>query len=131
MLTNLSGSFPDDYDTFIGERGLRLSGGQRQRLSIARAILRNPPVLILDEATSSLDTASEMMIQSALEKLMESRTTVVIAHRLSTVRKADRIVVMDKGRIAETGTHEELLDKEGLYRELYQLQFRGQEIESR
>jgi subfamily B ATP-binding cassette protein MsbA len=123
--------FPDAYDTFIGERGLRLSGGQRQRLSIARAILRNPPVLILDEATSSLDTASEMMIQSALEKLMESRTTIVIAHRLSTVRKADRIVVMDKGRIKETGTHEELLDKEGLYNELYQLQFRGQEIESR
>jgi subfamily B ATP-binding cassette protein MsbA len=123
--------FPDEYDTFIGERGLRLSGGQRQRLSIARAILRNPPVLILDEATSSLDTASEMMIQSALEKLMESRTTIVIAHRLSTVRKADRIVVMDKGRIKETGTHEELLDKEGLYNELYQLQFRGQEIESR
>jgi len=124
-------SFPDTYDTFIGERGLRLSGGQRQRLSIARAILKNPPVLILDEATSSLDTASEMMIQSALEKLMENRTTVVIAHRLSTVRKADRIVVMDKGRIAETGTHKELLDGEGLYRELYQLQFRGQEIEIR
>jgi len=123
--------FPDAYDTFIGERGLRLSGGQRQRLSIARAILRNPPVLILDEATSSLDTASEMMIQRALEKLMENRTTVVIAHRLSTVRKADRIIVMDKGRITETGTHEELLDKEGLYNELYQLQFRGQEIESR
>jgi len=122
-------SFPEGYDTFIGERGLRLSGGQRQRLSIARAILKNPPVLILDEATSSLDTASEMMIQSALEKLMEKRTTIVIAHRLSTVRKANRIVVMDKGKIAETGTHEELLAKEGLYQKLYQLQFRGQEME--
>lgn len=120
--------FPEGYDTFIGERGLRLSGGQRQRLSIARAILKNPPVLILDEATSSLDTASEMMIQSALEKLMEKRTTIVIAHRLSTVRKADRIFVMDKGKIAETGTHEELLAKEGHYQKLYQLQFRGQEM---
>ncbi len=124
-------SFPERYDTVIGERGLRLSGGQRQRLSIARAILKNPPVLILDEATSSLDTASEMMIQSALEKLMENRTTIVIAHRLSTVRKASRIVVMDKGQIAESGTHEELLGKTGLYHTLYQLQFRGQEMEVR
>jgi subfamily B ATP-binding cassette protein MsbA len=124
-------SFPESYDTFIGERGLRLSGGQRQRLSIARAILKNPPVLVLDEATSSLDTASEMMIQNALEKLMENRTTIVIAHRLSTVRKANRIVVMDKGRILEMGTHEELRNKDGLYSKLYQLQFRGQEAEAR
>jgi subfamily B ATP-binding cassette protein MsbA len=104
-------AFPDAYDTLIGERGLRLSGGQRQRLS--------------------LDTASEMMIQSALEKLMENRTTIVIAHRLSTVRKANRIMVMDKGKIAETGTHEELLGRDGLYQKLYQLQFRGQEMEVR
>ncbi|HDZ84492.1 MAG TPA: ATP-binding cassette domain-containing protein, partial [Nitrospirae bacterium] len=119
--------FPEGYDTMIGERGLRLSGGQRQRLSIARAVLRNPPVLVLDEATSSLDTASEMIIQNALEKLMESRTTIVIAHRLSTIRKADRILVMGKGRIIEKGTHDELLEQGGVYRKLYDLQFRGQE----
>jgi len=119
--------FPDGYDAIIGERGLRLSGGQRQRLSIARALLKNPPIFILDEATSSLDTASEMIIQNALEKLMENRTTIVIAHRLSTVRKADRIIVMDKGRIIETGSHNELLGREGIYQKLYELQFRGQE----
>lgn len=118
---------PLTYDTQIGERGVRLSGGQRQRLSIARAILKNPPVLILDEATSSLDTASEMMIQKALENLMQNRTTLVIAHRLSTIRKADRIIVMEEGRIIESGKHEELLDHKGIYQNLYQLQFRGQE----
>lgn len=114
---------PQGYDTMIGERGVRLSGGQRQRLSIARAILSNPPVLILDEATSSLDTSSEMMVQKALENLMENRTTFVIAHRLSTVKRADRIIVLDKGMIVESGTHQELFEQNGIYRDLYELQF--------
>ena len=118
---------PQGYDTMIGERGMRLSGGQRQRLSIARAILKNPPILILDEATSSLDTASEMMVQKALENLMTNRTTLVIAHRLSTVKKADRILVLDKGRIAESGSHRELYARGGLYKNLYDLQFSAQE----
>ncbi len=120
--------FPQGYDTVIGERGVKLSGGQKQRLSIARAIFRNPQILILDEATSSLDTASEMVIQNALENLMKDRTTLVIAHRLSTIRKADRIIVMDKGKIVESGAHEELLKNGGIYQNLYEIQFREQKL---
>jgi len=114
---------PDGYDTQIGERGSKLSGGQRQRISIARAILKNPRVLILDEATSALDTESEKLVQEAVDKLMIGRTSFVIAHRLSTVQRADLIVVMEKGRIAEKGTHAELLAVGGLYSKLYQVQF--------
>lgn len=119
---------PNGYDTVIGERGVMISGGQRQRLSIARAILKNPPILILDEATSSLDTESEMMVQKALDTLMEHRTTFVIAHRLSTVKKADRIVVLEKGRITESGTHDELLQRGGIYKKLYDLQLSSAEL---
>ncbi|MDH4028067.1 MAG: ATP-binding cassette domain-containing protein, partial [Nitrospirota bacterium] len=110
---------PQKYDTVVGERGLRLSGGQRQRLAIARAILKNPPILILDEATSSLDSVSESIVQKALDKLMKGRTTIVIAHRLSTIRNADRIVLLDKGEIADMGTHEELISRNDTYTKLY------------
>jgi subfamily B ATP-binding cassette protein MsbA len=115
---------PQGYDTVIADRGERLSGGQRQRLSIARALLKNAPVLILDEATSELDTESEQLVQKALANLMVGRTVIVIAHRLSTVRRADRIVVLEAGRIAEIGTHEELLRGGGIYQRLHELQFR-------
>src|SRR5213075_2719448 len=114
---------PAGYDTVIGERGVRLSGGERQRISIARALLKNAPILILDEATSSLDAESEALVQQALQNLMEGRTTIVIAHRLSTVRRADRIIVLADGRIKESGTHEDLVVRHGLYWKLYNLQF--------
>jgi ATP-binding cassette, subfamily B, bacterial MsbA len=116
-------SLPTGYDTVIGERGVRLSGGERQRLAIARALLKNAPILILDEATSALDSESEALVQSALHNLMTGRTVFVIAHRLSTVRRADRIVVIENGSIADIGAHEELLHKLGTYRRLYELQF--------
>jgi subfamily B ATP-binding cassette protein MsbA len=114
---------PDGYNTMIGERGFRLSGGERQRIAIARALLKNAPILILDEATSSLDTESESLVQTALSNLMVGRTVFVIAHRLSTVRRASRIVVLENGRITDSGTHDELVQKSGTYQRLYNLQF--------
>jgi subfamily B ATP-binding cassette protein MsbA len=118
---------PNGYDTMIGERGVRISGGQKQRITIARAIVRNPSILILDEATSSLDTESEHQVQKALEQLMQNRTTIVIAHRLSTIQNASRIIVMSSGRVIQEGTHEELLSRGGLYQELYNMQFQSSE----
>jgi len=115
---------PNGYDTLLGERGTRLSGGERQRIAIARALLRDPPILILDEATSALDTESERLVQEAIDRLMEHRTVLVIAHRLATVRHADLIVVLADGRIVERGTHEALFASGGLYRRFYDMQFK-------
>ncbi|MBT8185948.1 MAG: ATP-binding cassette domain-containing protein, partial [Eudoraea sp.] len=113
---------PDDYNTNIGDSGNKLSGGQKQRLSIARAVLKNPPIMILDEATSALDTESEQLVQDALEKMMLNRTSIVIAHRLSTIQKANTIVVLRQGKIVEQGSHDELLLKEGAYKKLVNMQ---------
>jgi subfamily B ATP-binding cassette protein MsbA len=121
-------ALPAGYDTVIGERGVRLSGGERQRLAIARALLKDAPILILDEATSALDSESEALVQSALHNLMSGRTVFVIAHRLSTVRRADRIVVLDNGHITETGAHEDLMSHGGTYRRLYEMQFSGVDV---
>jgi subfamily B ATP-binding cassette protein MsbA len=112
-------ALPDRYQTLVGEKGINLSGGQRQRIAIARAVLKNPRVLLLDEATSALDTESERLVQEALERLMKGRTTFVIAHRLTTIQRADRILVLDKGRLVEMGTHNELMERRGLYQYLY------------
>jgi ATP-binding cassette subfamily B protein len=115
-------SLPEGYDTMVGERGVKLSGGQRQRIAIARAVLKDPEILVLDEATSDVDTETEMLIQRSLDRLTEDRTTMVIAHRLSTVKDADQIIVLEDGRVVERGTHGELLEEDGLYANLWAVQ---------
>lgn len=115
-------NLPEGYHTNIGDDGNKLSGGQKQRISIARAVLKNPPIMILDEATSALDTESERFVQDALDKMMANRTSLIIAHRLSTIQKADMIVVMEKGQIVEQGTHQELMNLNGVYKKLVELQ---------
>src|SRR5688572_31893529 len=122
---------PQGLQTLVGENGVKLSGGQRQRIAIARALLKNAPILVLDEATSALDSESERHIQAALETLIQGRTTIVIAHRLSTVERADRILVLDRGRIVESGTHAALLAAGGLYARLYRTQFQLEDTETR
>jgi ABC-type multidrug transport system fused ATPase/permease subunit len=116
---------PKKYNTIVGERGVKLSGGEQQRINLARAILKNPPILVLDEATSSLDAENERIIQEALWKLIKNRTTIIIAHRLSTVKKADKIVFLKDGKVAEEGTHQELMEKKGLYYKHFRMQGAG------
>ena len=126
MRISLSKEFPEAYETLVGDRGIQLSGGQRQRIAIARAILKDPKILILDEATSALDSESENLVQEALDKLMKGRTSLVIAHRLATVRNADKIFVLEKGQIVESGNHNELSQLEnGTYKKLSELQFQA------
>jgi subfamily B ATP-binding cassette protein MsbA len=119
---------PDGFETRVGERGVKLSGGQRQRIAIARVFLKNPALVVLDEATSSLDTESERLIEEAMEELLRGRSTLIIAHRLSTVRRADRVIVLEHGRIVEEGPHDQLMTRDGLYARLYRGQFREADV---
>ncbi len=115
-------SFPEGYDTLVGEKGVTLSGGQKQRVAIARTLLKDPRILVLDDATSSVDTETEALIREALERLMEGRTSFIIAHRIQTIMRADKILVLDKGRIVQQGAHRELIQQDGLYKQIYELQ---------